>query len=210
MIERIAMGVSRRVRRAWLKLVYPRVHWGRGCDVRAGLRLKTGRRAQVWIGPECVLDRDATLECLSGELRIGARTIFGHHCTLAARDSLVIGADCLVAEMVSIRDHDHRFDDFEVPMREQGASSAPVRIGNNVWLAARVVVTKGVTIGDGAIVGAGAVVTRDIPPGAIAVGVPARVVKMRPGAPIDAALQSALENGAPDQTSDNPSAVEGR
>lgn len=191
MLQRISLGVWRRVRRAWLKLRFPRVHWGRGCDARAGLRLNLGRRARVSIGPGCVLDRDMTLECLSGELRIGARTIFGHHCTLAARDSLVIGADCLIAEMVSIRDHDHRFDDYEIPMREQGASSAPVRIGDNVWLAARVVVTKGVTIGDGAIVGAGAVVTRDIPPGAIAVGVPARVVKMRPGAPLQESPQKA-------------------
>lgn len=189
------MGVWRRVRRAWLKFRYPRAHWGRGCDVRAGLRLNLGAHGDVRVGPECVLDRDATIECLSGHLHIGARTIFGHHCTLAARDSLIIGADCLVAEMVSIRDHDHRFDDFAVPMREQGASSAPVRIGNNVWLAARVVVTKGVTIGDNAIVGAGAVVTRDIPPGAIAVGVPARVVKMRPGAPVEQALPGALQNG---------------
>ena len=183
MLERIAMGVWRRVRRFWLQRRYPRADWGRGCDVRSGVRLRMGRAARVRIGPEVVLERDATIECLSGRLEIGARSIFGHHCTLAARESLVIGQDCLIAEMVSIRDHDHRFDDFATPMRLQGSSSAPVVIGDNVWLAARVVVTKGVTIGAGAIVGAGAVVTRDIPAGAIAVGVPARVVKMRPGAP---------------------------
>lgn len=183
MLERISMGVWRRLRRLWLQRRYPRAIWGRGCDVRSGVRLRMGRGAKVLLGPEVVLERDATVECLSGRLEIGARSIFGHHCTLAARESLVIGQDCLIAEMVSIRDHDHRFDDFEVPIRLQGSSSAPVVIGDNVWLAARVVVTKGVTIGSGAIVGAGAVVTRDIPPGAIAVGVPARVVKMRAGAP---------------------------
>ena len=186
MLDRIAMGVWRRVRRGWLQARYPRASWGRGCDVRAGLQLKLARGAQLRVGEKCVLDRDATVEC-TGVLRIGARSIFGHHCTLAAKQSLLIGEDCLIAEMVSIRDHDHRFDDFDVPIREQGASCAPTRIGNNVWLAARVVVTKGVTIGDGAIVGAGAVVTRDIPAGAIAAGVPARVLKMRPGAPIHAA-----------------------
>jgi len=150
--------------------------------VRVGLRLRLGRHGKLNIGPEVFLDHDASLECL-WQLDIGARTIIGHHCTLAAKERIQIGEDCLLAEMVSIRDHDHRFDDFDAPIRVQGASCAPVVIGNNVWLAARVVVIKGVSIGDGAIVGAGAVVTKDIPAGAIAVGVPARVIKMRPGAP---------------------------
>lgn len=181
-LERIAMGLWRRARRGGLQVRFRRVFWGRGCDVRRGLSLHLGPGGELRVGEKCVLDRDTTIECI-GTLHIGARTIFGHHCTLAAKQSLLIGEDCLIAEMVSIRDHDHCFDDFEVPIREQGASCAPVRIGNGVWLAARVVVVKGVSIGDGAIVGAGAVVTKDIPAGAIAVGVPARVVKMRPGAP---------------------------
>jgi acetyltransferase-like isoleucine patch superfamily enzyme len=182
MSGRVIGGVWKRLRRAWLRVRFPRAKWGRGCDVRSGLRLHMGPRGQLRVEPEVVLDHDATIECL-GRLHIGARTIFGHHCTLAAKQEIYIGHDCLLAEMVSIRDHDHAFDDFDVPIREQGAACAPVRIGNNVWLAARVVVVKGVSIGDGAIIGAGAVVTRDIPAGAIAVGVPARVVKMRPGAP---------------------------
>jgi acetyltransferase-like isoleucine patch superfamily enzyme len=132
----------------------------------------------VSIGDRCILDRDMTIEC-RGSLTVGDRTIFGHHCTLAASESIEIGEDCLIAEMVSIRDHDHRFDRLDVPVREQGSVSAPVRIGRNVWLGAKVTVVKGVTIGDNAIVGANAVVTRDIPANAIAVGVPARVIRMR-------------------------------
>ncbi len=179
---RLSMGVWRRLRRSWLRVRFPRAQWGRGCDVRLGLRLALAPRGRLHVGEEVVFERDATLEC-AGQLSIGDRCIFGHHCTVAAKESIEIGHDCLIAEMVSIRDHDHKFDDFAVPIRDQGSACAPVRIGNNVWLAARVVVVKGITIGDGAIIGAGAVVTKDIPPGAIAVGVPARVVKMRPGAP---------------------------
>lgn len=181
-LDRISMGIWRRWRRAWLRARFPRAHWGRGCDVRLGVRLALSPRGHLRVGEEVVFERDATLEC-AGTLSIGDRSIFGHHCTVAAKQSIEIGHDCLIAEMVSIRDHDHAFEDFTIPIRDQGSTCAPVRIGNNVWLAARVVVVKGVTIGDGAIVGAGAVVTKDIPAGAIAVGVPARVVKMRPGAP---------------------------
>lgn len=181
-VGRLSMGVWRRVRRGLLKLRFPRVHWGRGCDIRLGFRLALAPQGKLHVGEEVVFERDATLEC-GGKLVIGDRCIFGHHCTVAAKEDIEIGHDCLIAEMVSIRDHDHAFEDFTVPIRDQGETCAPVRIGNNVWLAARVVVVKGVTIGDNAIIGAGAVVTKDIPAGAIAVGVPARVVKMRPGAP---------------------------
>lgn len=114
-----------------------------------------------------------------GEIEVGRGTIFGHHCTIASQESIVIGEDCLIAEMVSIRDHDHCFDRLDVPIREQGATVAPVRIGRNVWLGAKVTVGKGVTIGDNAVIGANAVVTRDVPANAVAVGIPARVIRMR-------------------------------
>ena len=103
-----------------------------------------------------------TIEC-SGILRIGSRTIFGHHCTIASRELVEIGADCLIAEMVSIRDHNHAFNRCDVPFRKQGMVCAPVLIGNNVWLGAKVTIAKGVTIGDNVVIGANAVVTRDIP-----------------------------------------------
>ena len=129
-------------------------------------------------GPRCVLDYDLTAE-VAGRLSVGPRTIFGHHCTLAAVERVEIGEDCLIAELVSIRDHDHRFDRLDVPVREQGSVAAPVSIGRNVWLGAKVTVAKGVTIGDNAVVGANAVVTRDLPANAVAAGVPARVIRYR-------------------------------
>ena len=137
-----------------------------------------GSAANIRFGECCVLDRNMVVEC-EGTLYVGDRVIFGHHCTLAAQESVVIGADTLIAEMVSIRDHDHCFARTDIPIREQGVNTAPVVIGQNVWIGAKVTVVKGVHIGDNAIIGANAVVTRDIPAGAIAVGVPARVVRLR-------------------------------
>ncbi len=175
---RIAAALGRRLRLVINRLRYPCASFGTGCDIRNGLTLRCGPSARINVGPRCVLDSAMTIEC-SGILEIGERTIFGHHCTLAARESIVIGPDCLIAEMVSIRDHDHRFDRVDVPVREQGYIAAPVIIGRNVWLAAKVTVTRGVRIGNNVIVGANAVVTKNIPDNAIAVGVPARVIRLR-------------------------------
>jgi acetyltransferase-like isoleucine patch superfamily enzyme len=136
------------------------------------------RGAELTIGNACVVDRGMTIEC-HGSVAIGARTIFGHHCTLAAIESVTIGEDCLIAEMVSIRDHDHAFETTSVPIREQGAVVSPVCIGRDVWIGGKATITRGVTIGDGAVIGANAVVTRDVPAYAVAVGIPARVIRSR-------------------------------
>lgn len=175
---RVLIGLSRRRRLISARLRYPRVIWGSGCDVRTGFRLRASPSSVVSFGAQCVLDYDMTVEC-NGSLLVGARTIFGHHCTLASVETISIGEDCLIAELVSIRDHNHRFDRLDVPVRDQGYTSAPVYIGRNVWLGAKVTVVSGVRIGDNVIVGANAVVTKDIPANAVAVGVPARVVRMR-------------------------------
>ena len=173
------LPVARRLARlAWVKLRHPRARLGRKIDVRARFCLRQAPGANVRIGAGCVLDNDLTIEC-RGSLEIGRGTIFGHHCTVAALDSVTIGEDCLIAEMVSIRDHNHRFERLDVPYRDQGMEVAPVRIGRNVWLAAKVTVAAGVTIGDNTVVGANAVVTRDLPANAVAAGVPARGLRLR-------------------------------
>ena len=183
-IDRISAALSRRARFIYLRARFPRADFGPRSDIRGGFKLRLAPAARFQTGAECVLDFDATIEC-SGVLRLGERVIFGHHCTIGCNQSIEIGDDCLLAEMVSIRDHDHNFARTDVPIRAQGATCAPVVIGRDVWLGAKVTVLKGVTIGDGAIVGANAVVTRDIPPMAIAAGIPARVIKMRDGSAVE-------------------------
>jgi acetyltransferase-like isoleucine patch superfamily enzyme len=114
-------------------------------------------------------------------IRIGSHTHIGERCYLWAGDStgqIVIGDYVSLAPEVFITASDYQFVAGR-PFREQPKRERDVIIGNDVWLGARVVVTAGVTIGDGCIVGAGAVVTRNLPPGSIAVGVPARVVSQR-------------------------------
>ena len=115
----------------------------------------------------------------NGILRVGERVTFGHHVTLGVIEAISIGDDTMIGELVSIRDHDHAFDRLDIPIRQQGAVSVPVRIGNDVWIGGQATVLKGVTIGNQAVIGANSVVTRDIPERAIAVGSPARVIGYR-------------------------------
>jgi acetyltransferase-like isoleucine patch superfamily enzyme len=175
---RLLRRVIASARLCYARIRYARARFGNRVEVRARFCLRQAPGATVIFEDRCIVDNDMTIEC-SGLLRVRARTIFGHHCTIAAMESIEIGEDCLIAEMVSIRDHNHRFDRLDVPVRCQGMTSAPIRIGRNVWIGGKATIIKGVTIGDNAVIGANAVVTHDVPANSIAVGVPARVIKVR-------------------------------
>ena len=114
-------------------------------------------------------------------ITIGAHGHIGERCYLWAGDStgrVTLGDHVSLAPEVFLTASDYQFVAGRA-FRDQPKRERDITIGNDVWLGTRVVVTAGVTIGDGCIVGAGAVVTRDIPPDSIAVGVPAKVVGTR-------------------------------
>jgi len=116
-----------------------------------------------------------------GSLRVGSNTYIQAGCILNAFvGSIILGANCMIAQHCAIAPYQHGFADTSRPMREQPLTSqGDIVIEDDVWLGLNVCVVDGVTIGKGAIVGAGAVVTKDIPPYAIAGGVPARVIRFR-------------------------------
>ena len=89
---------------------------------------------------------------------IGKKVYLGKGCRIFVRKDFCIGSYTLLADNVSIYDHNHRFRDKKRPIARQGYSSAPVSIGSNCWLCTNVVVTRGSKIEDGVIVGANAVV----------------------------------------------------
>jgi len=108
---------------------------------------------------------------------IGAGCFLNRNTMLAALESIEIGDHTMLANGCFVGDSDHRFDDPDVPITQQGfTSKGPVRIGSNCWLGVNCVVTSGVTIGDRCVIGANSVVTRDLPPGTIAAGAPARPI----------------------------------
>jgi acetyltransferase-like isoleucine patch superfamily enzyme len=108
-----------------------------------------------------------------GRLIIGDRAFINYGVDIAATGLVAIGADCFIGTHVSIIDNDfHGLVD-----RHQTPASRPVIIGDNVWIGNRAIILPGVTIGEGAVVGAGSVVTRDVPARSVAAGNPARVIR---------------------------------
>ena len=111
-----------------------------------------------------------------GVLEIGERSLVNYGCSIAALDRVTIGERCLIGPHCMIIDS--AFHDVDPDRRLEEPVADPIRIGNNVWLGARVVVLPGVTIGDDAVVGIGSIVTSDLPERSLAVGAPARVVRI--------------------------------
>jgi acetyltransferase-like isoleucine patch superfamily enzyme len=139
-----------------------------------GLTFKVAPGGRVVLADGAALGDGCRLQVAAGaELRIGRATVLGERCVITAAEAVTVGARCLLADEVVLADADHRFDDVERPVREQGLTTAPVRIGDGVRIGPGAAVVRGVTVGDGAAVGAHSVVTRDVAPGTSVMGVPA-------------------------------------
>lgn len=135
--------------------------------------------ARVSLGEHCRLGRGVFFETpREGVITLGAHVRLNTGTMIVSSTEVTIGNDCLIGEYVSIRDGNHGTKTGR-PMRLQDEDTAPIRIGDDVWLGRGVVVLQAVTIGDGAIVAANSVVTKDVPPYAIAAGSPAKVIKQR-------------------------------
>jgi len=144
-----------------------------------------GRRLRhaYWEAVFCGLSKDIEIcEFVKvhgpGKIRIGGYSRIASEVILDGRGGLIIGGYALNGFKSILMTCSHQFGGLE-PVISQGMESAPISIGTDVWLGARVIVLPGVTIGDHAVIGAGAVVTQSIPRNAIAVGNPAHVIRSR-------------------------------
>jgi maltose O-acetyltransferase len=112
------------------------------------------------------------------EIEIGDNSGIGVNCFV--QGPMSIGKDVMMGPETIILTRNHRFDRLEVPMRCQGSAEAkPVVIEDDVWIGVRVIILPGVTIHRGAVIGAGAIVTKNVPAYAVACGNPAKVIRYR-------------------------------
>jgi acetyltransferase-like isoleucine patch superfamily enzyme len=113
-----------------------------------------------------------------GRMRIGRDTYLGPGFSFHCAGEVTIGRDCLFGNYVSIVDNDHG-SAVGTAIRHQPLEPRPVRIGDDVWIGEKAIILRGVTIGDHAIVAAGALVRNDVPAYGIVAGVPARLIRLR-------------------------------
>jgi acetyltransferase-like isoleucine patch superfamily enzyme len=169
------------VRWAWLKLRWRgRLVTDGVCFVCPGVKFEIGPGAKVHLGRWSWIGDGTKVRCHEGEVRIGAKTVLGQECTISAFQHVSIGRECIVADRVMLIDFDHGVVEVERPIRLQGIYKRDVRVGSNVWIGYGAAFLRGVTVGDNAVVGTYAVVTKDVPDNAVVGGVPAELIRMRP------------------------------
>ena len=115
----------------------------------------------------------------SGLFELGKYSYIGSYSVIGVNEKIQIGDNVMIADHFSARDTDHNFANVNIPMKNQGYSTHPIAIEDDVWIGHGVIVTSGVKIGKGSVIAAGSVVTKDILSYSIAGGVPAKVIKTR-------------------------------
>lgn len=167
-----------------VRVASPRnVTLGNETHVHYGCELHAGISARITLGDGCRIGPHAALHAPVGFIEMGRNVYVGPQSILRGDGGLRIGDDVLISPQVVIMSANHVFSRTDVPIRLQGETRQGITIGDDVWIGAGAKVVDGVHIEKGAVIGAGAVVTREIPAYAIAVGVPARVIgyRRRPG-----------------------------
>jgi acetyltransferase-like isoleucine patch superfamily enzyme len=159
-----------------LKLLYPGVtidlksRIERNCSIKC---IKGGRltilKSHISAGTNIIADIGSTLSIYN--------SFIGRNCVIVAKEKIIINKNCLVAEMVVIRDQDHITEIYAKGKTREEFNIEPIEIKNNVWIASKATILKGVSIGDHSVVAASAVVINDIPSFEVWGGVPAKFIK---------------------------------
>ncbi|MGF1480874.1 MAG: acyltransferase [Cyanophyceae cyanobacterium] len=134
----------------------------------------------ITLHEQVIVSRNCVIQGKTGPVEIGEKTDIGCNTLISSGGGITIGRSVLIAGNCYIGGGRYISNRLDIPMMEQGVySKGSVVIGDDVWLGAGATVLDGVRIGKGCIVGAGALVTKDLPEYAVAVGVPAKIIKMR-------------------------------
>jgi len=172
---------------------------GRRCKIRHCHKISTGRTIQIGdqveinalsrdgviLGNNVSIHRNTIIECTGVIRNLGEGLVIGNNmgmspnCFIQVRGKVTIGNDVMFGPGVSVFSEEHGFEQVDVPMIAQQETRKGVQIGDNVWVGTRAVILGGVTIGEGSIIAAGAVVKESVPPYSVVAGIPAKVIRSR-------------------------------
>lgn len=158
------------------------VRLGRGVYLDHGVYLHACPGG-ISIGPDSYVMKNAILHVYNfrdlphAGIRIGARSLIGEACILRGQGGITIGDDVFLAPLVQMLAVNHVYHDTSRPISLQGITCQGIIVEDGAWIGGGAIILDGVRIGKNAVVGAGAVVTRDVPDYCVAVGNPARIVR---------------------------------
>lgn len=150
-------------------------HRGRHSVIHRSVRMDTPPYRRFYLGSHSVVESFSCINNAVGDVVIGDYTRIGIHNTIIG--PVTIGSHVNLAQGITVTALNHNFDNPALRIDEQGVSTSPVSISDDVWIGANAVVLPGVSIGRHAVVAAGAVVTHDVPPYTVVGGIPAKVIK---------------------------------
>ncbi|NDV83574.1 DapH/DapD/GlmU-related protein [Bacteroides sp. 51] len=160
----------------WIRLFYfTYLKRGKGSVIYRSVRKDLPPFRKFSLGKYSVVEDFSCLNNAVGDLVIGDYTRVGLRNTIIG--PVTIGSHVNLAQNITVTGLNHNFEDVNIPIDEQGVSTSPVVIEDDVWIGANAVILPGVTIGKHCVVAAGSVVSKSMPPYSVCAGIPARVMK---------------------------------
>jgi len=176
MVDWLIMNQVETRPRWFIRLLAPLYqHRGRHAIIHHSVRMDTPPYRKFWLGDYSVVESFACINNAVGDVIIGNHTRIGLHNTIIG--PVTIGSHVNLAQGITITALNHNFDDSDKRIDQQGISTKEVVLEDDIWVGANAVILPGVTIGKHAVVAAGAIVTKDVPPHSLVAGVPAKVIR---------------------------------
>ena len=176
MVDWLIMNQVETRPRWFIRLLAPLYqHRGRHAIIHHSVRMDTPPYRKFWLGDYSVVESFACINNAVGDVIIGDHTRIGLHNTIIG--PVTIGSHVNLAQGITITALNHNFYDSEKRIDQQGISTKEVVLEDDIWVGANAVILPGVTIGKHAVVAAGAIVTKDVPPHSLVAGVPAKVIR---------------------------------
>jgi acetyltransferase-like isoleucine patch superfamily enzyme len=153
---------------------------GKNVKIYEGVKLASHRGCPINIGDRVSIEKGVVISTSEkGRIIIGNNVYIGEYCVLTSNEEIEIGDNVLISPHNDIVDFNHIYQDPTKPVNEQGIIAKKITIQEDAWIGSGSKILMGVTIGKGAIIGAGSVVTKDVPPYHVVAGDPAKTIKMR-------------------------------
>lgn len=167
------------------KITYAKnIKLGKNVYISPSSILTADPRGRIILGNDCTIKRYAVLDIYHGSIRMGNDCSVNSFCYLGGYGGIKIGSGVRIAPGAKIYAFEHIYDKTDIPIYKQGIEPKKVVIEDDVWIGSNAIITGGITIGQGSIVAAGAVVTKSVERYAIVAGVPAKIIKRRITEPI--------------------------